>query len=161
MFVPVTENDRRLVMRGSDANDTCVDRADQLVGDGLRVKLASNRKILSITGDGCRVNLAINTGLLRVNGDGCRVSIGRNLGHVEYNGDGGRIVLGPESLDRDRIKYRGEGGVIEFGHLAKHEVGPDKPKSTMKSGTRAEERRPRKTQAAADIYVDVCIKNRT
>ncbi|XP_016837581.1 uncharacterized protein LOC100679997 [Nasonia vitripennis] len=93
---------------------------DHLMGDGLRVKMNSNASNLWIQGDGCRVTLAINSGLLRVSGDGCRVHIVRNLGSVEYLGDGGRIILGPESVNgREQVKYRGDGGVIEFGETRK------------------------------------------
>ncbi|XP_011506283.1 PREDICTED: uncharacterized protein LOC105368851 [Ceratosolen solmsi marchali] len=115
-------------MKGSVENNVASDRNDYLVGDGLRLQLTINRNVLSITGDGCRVSLGSNSGHLRIIGDGCRVNIGCNVGYVEYNGDGGRIVLGPESLDRSRIKYRGVGGVIEFGQGRQNE----KAKTTVR-----------------------------
>lgn len=85
----------------------------KISGDGLSLKLHSNKQILEITGDGCNISMNKNSGSVKIIGDGCRLRIDENTGNVEYTGDGGRVLLGAKSI-KDKVKYTGDGGRITF-----------------------------------------------
>ncbi|XP_034192766.1 uncharacterized protein LOC117610014 [Osmia lignaria lignaria] len=85
----------------------------KISGDGLSLKLHSNKQILEITGDGCNISVNKNSGSVKIIGDGCRLRIDENTGEVEYTGDGGRVLLGAKSI-KDKVKYTGDGGRITF-----------------------------------------------
>ncbi|XP_070167893.1 uncharacterized protein [Polyergus mexicanus] len=80
-------------------------------GDGLVVRMHSNRRVLEITGDGCRIILSKNSGSVHIVGDGCWLSVKHNVGDIEYTGDGGRVLLGPDS-SKGKVKFVGDSGKI-------------------------------------------------
>ncbi|XP_015514926.1 uncharacterized protein LOC107220732 [Neodiprion lecontei] len=92
-----------------------MEKAKELKGDGLRVKLESNDFKLNIRGDGCQVTVAKNCGSIRIVGDGCSVKVNFNDGAIKYEGDGGRIFLGTGS-NMESVSYVGNGGRIISGN---------------------------------------------
>lgn len=87
------------------------DEVKRYRGDGLVVRMDSNRRALEITGDGCRITLTKNSGSVRVIGDGCRLNVSHNVGDIEYTGDGGRVLLGPRS-SAEKVRFVGDDGKV-------------------------------------------------
>lgn len=95
----------------SNRNSENDDDIKRFHGDGLVVKMHSNRHVLEITGDGCRIVLSRNSGNIYIVGDGCRLRVHHNEGNIEYIGDGGQVLLGSESV-KGKVKFVGDGGKV-------------------------------------------------
>lgn len=102
---------RRCKHSTSNRNGESDDDVKRFHGDGLVVKMRSNRRVLQITGDGCLIVLSKNSGSVHIVGDGCRLRVNHNEGNIEYIGDGGQVLLGSESV-KGKVKFVGDGGKV-------------------------------------------------